>query len=51
MLQRSLKIITQGEVEIFIFGDGPDRTKLIDICREMQIDNIHFMGQVNKKFI
>ena len=38
-------------IEIFIFGDGPDLDKLINICRKRKIDNIHFMGQVNKKII
>lgn len=48
---KELKDIKSRKIEIFIFGDGPDRTKLIDICCEMKLDNIHFMGQVNKKFI
>lgn len=39
------------KIEIFVFGDGPDRIKLIDSCHKMNIDNIHFMGQVNKKYI
>ncbi len=48
---QELKNSNYNNIELFIFGEGPDKEKLINLCKDTNIDNIHFMGQVNKKFI
>ncbi|RBP69095.1 glycosyltransferase involved in cell wall biosynthesis [Alkalibaculum bacchi] len=48
---RELKNFNSPKIDIFIFGDGSNREKLINLCNELNLDNIHFMGQVDKKYI
>ena len=38
-------------VKIIIYGDGPEKDKLIEHCNKNKLDNIVFKGSVEKKYI
>jgi len=40
-----------NNIKILIYGDGPDKNTLSDYCKENNIDNIHFKGFVEKKYV
>ncbi|WP_202079443.1 glycosyltransferase family 4 protein [Caldalkalibacillus salinus] len=39
------------DIQFLIYGEGPDKRKLEERCKRENINNIHFKGQVEKKFI
>lgn len=47
----ALKKRGEGDVLILIYGDGNEREKLKQECKEAGLDNIKFKGRVNKKYI
>lgn len=52
LLVRTAKILNDkriDDVELLIYGDGNEREELIQKAKEMQLDNIQFVGSVNKE--
>ena len=39
------------KIRFIIYGDGPDREILADLCRREHIDNVIFKGYIDKKYI
>jgi len=42
----SVADLTDGRVELHLFGDGVDRKKLTEYCRSRQLRNVHVHGQI-----
>lgn len=40
-----------NDIKFFIYGEGPDRQRLIEKCTELKLKNIYFKGRVEKKFV
>ena len=38
-------------IDFIIYGDGDQRDRLIKMCNDLNLDNIHFMGRVDKNKI
>lgn len=45
------KIIKNDKIRFIIYGDGNEREELIDKCKKEHIDNVYFMGRIDKKYI
>ncbi len=39
------------DIEIILYGDGPDREEMEDYCSSMGLTNIKFKGSVDKKYV
>ena len=50
-LLEAATMLENSAIKILIFGSGPERKKLEDMCVSLHLQNVEFMGQVNKKQI
>ena len=48
---RQLKLLNQKDIELLIYGDGPERERLVQKCERENLDNIKFKGRVPKQSI
>lgn len=49
-LLRSVKLVnshTDDDIGVFIVGDGPDRLALEQLKDELQLKNVHFLGEIS----
>ncbi len=45
------KIIKNDKIRFIIYGDGNEREDLIKKCKKENIDNVYFMGRIDKKYV
>lgn len=50
-IAKQLKILHEKDVELLIYGDGPERERLVHKCKEENLENIKFKGRVPKQNI
>ena len=43
--------LSNSSIELFLFGRGEYEGRLKSKCKELQLENVHFMGWVDKKYI
>ncbi|MGE4284675.1 MAG: glycosyltransferase family 4 protein, partial [Clostridia bacterium] len=53
LLLDAAKIIReiQPNIQFLLFGDGDDKPELEKYCREYKLNNVHFLGRIDKNFI
>lgn len=48
---KAAELIDNPNIKFLLYGDGDDKERLIDYCKEHNIKNVIFKGQVEKKYI
>ena len=43
--------LSNSSIDLFLFGRGEYEERLKSKCKELQLENVHFMGWVDKKYI
>lgn len=50
-IAKQLKLLHEKDVELLIYGDGPERERLVQKCKKENLENIKFKGRVPKQSI
>ena len=50
-IAKQLKLLHEKDVELLIYGDGPERERLVQKCEKENLDNIKFKGRIPKQSI
>jgi len=50
-IAKQLKLLHEKDVEMLIYGDGPERERLVQKCEKENLDNIKFKGRIPKQSI
>ena len=48
---RAARLLVEYDIELVLVGDGPEKKKLIQLAREMNLSNVHFFDSVPKQTI
>ena len=48
---QAAELIKESNIKFLLYGEGDDKERLIEYCKEHNITNVIFKGQVEKKYI